>query len=105
MKKIRKGGNGTSWARPDGRHAHSFLVNLDEILKELQVYNADGKLHSVMDGFAAAIQLMIETSERGRKLIFIGNGGSAAIASHQAVDYWKNGGIEAMAFNDASLLT
>ena len=39
------------------------------------------------------------------KIIFIGNGGSAAIASHQAVDYWKNGKIRAIAFNDASLLT
>jgi D-sedoheptulose 7-phosphate isomerase len=41
----------------------------------------------------------------GRKLIFIGNGGSAAIASHLAVDYSKNGGMRALAFNDASFLT
>jgi D-sedoheptulose 7-phosphate isomerase len=41
----------------------------------------------------------------GRKLIFVGNGGSAAIASHMAVDYSKNGGIRALAFNDASFLT
>ncbi|MBI2915545.1 MAG: SIS domain-containing protein, partial [Elusimicrobia bacterium] len=34
-----------------------------------------------------------------------GNGGSAAIASHQSVDYWKNGGMRAIAFNDTSLLT
>ena len=39
------------------------------------------------------------------KIIFIGNGGSAGIASHQAVDYWKNGKIRAIAFNDAALLT
>jgi len=38
-------------------------------------------------------------------VIFIGNGGSAATASHQAIDYWKNGGMRAVAFNDASLLT
>jgi D-sedoheptulose 7-phosphate isomerase len=36
---------------------------------------------------------------------FIGNGGSAAIASHMAVDWTKNGGKEAIAFNDASALT
>ena len=35
----------------------------------------------------------------------VGNGGSASIASHQSVDYWKNGGIRASAFNDSSLLT
>ena len=105
MKNSRKAEAKKPWGKPDGRHAHSFLVNLDEILKELQVFDAGGKILSVMDGFAGAIRLMVEAGERGHKLIFIGNGGSAAIASHQAVDYWKNGGIEAMAFNDASLLT
>ena len=39
------------------------------------------------------------------KVFFIGNGGSAAIASHMAIDFWKNGGIPATAFNDSSLLT
>lgn len=38
-------------------------------------------------------------------IFFIGNGGSAAIASHMAIDYSKNGGFNAMAFNDASALT
>ena len=35
--------------------------------------------------------------------MLVGNGGSAAIASHQAVDLWRNAGIRAVAFNDASL--
>jgi len=39
------------------------------------------------------------------KLILIGNGGSAAIASHIAFDFWKRAGIRATAFNDAVLLT
>ena len=41
----------------------------------------------------------------GSKLFFIGNGGSAAIASHMAADWMKNGGFQAMCFNDASSLT
>lgn len=40
-----------------------------------------------------------------RKLIFIGNGGSAAIASHMAIDYSKNGGYQAMVFNDIAAIT
>ena len=44
-------------------------------------------------------------SLKKKKVIFIGNGGSAAIASHLSVDYWKNGGMRAIAFNDTSLLT
>jgi D-sedoheptulose 7-phosphate isomerase len=37
--------------------------------------------------------------------MFIGNGGSAGIASHLAIDYSKNGSLRAMAFNDAAALT
>lgn len=41
----------------------------------------------------------------GCKLMFIGNGGSAGIASHMAIDYSKNGGLRALAFNDGAALT
>jgi D-sedoheptulose 7-phosphate isomerase len=39
------------------------------------------------------------------KLMFIGNGASASIASHMATDFWKNTNIRAVAFNDCALLT
>ncbi|MBX4904767.1 SIS domain-containing protein [Rhizobium bangladeshense] len=52
-----------------------------------------------------AMQLARATHEAGRKIIFIGNGGSAAIASHMATDYFKNGGLRAMAMNDGATLT
>jgi D-sedoheptulose 7-phosphate isomerase len=41
----------------------------------------------------------------GKRVIFIGNGGSSAIASHMAIDYSKNGGMRTLAFNDAASLT
>lgn len=37
--------------------------------------------------------------------MLIGNGGSAAIASHQALDFWHAGSVRAMAFSDSALLT
>ena len=33
------------------------------------------------------------------------NPGSAAVASHQAIDYLRNGGFQALSFNDGALLT
>jgi D-sedoheptulose 7-phosphate isomerase len=45
------------------------------------------------------------TCAADNKLMFIGNGGSAAIASHMANDFSKNGGLPATAFNDPSVLT
>ncbi|MCX5766079.1 MAG: SIS domain-containing protein [Gemmatimonadetes bacterium] len=44
-------------------------------------------------------------SSRGRKIVVVGNGGSAAIASHVAVDLTKAAGLRAMTFNDADLIT
>jgi D-sedoheptulose 7-phosphate isomerase len=43
--------------------------------------------------------------KRGGRVWFLGNGGSAGIASHLAVDFTKNGGIRASAMNDAPTLT
>lgn len=42
---------------------------------------------------------------RGEKVMFIGNGGSAAIASHMSEDFSKAAGIRAMCFSDAATLT
>jgi D-sedoheptulose 7-phosphate isomerase len=42
---------------------------------------------------------------RGQHVYLIGNGASAAMASHFAADACKNGGLRAQAFNDGSLLT
>ncbi len=93
------------WAVADGRHALSFLINLEEIQKEFQVSTDRGISLSLQQGLSKGIDMVVQTARRGAKLVFIGNGGSAAIASHQAVDFWKNGGVEAIAFNDSSLLT
>jgi D-sedoheptulose 7-phosphate isomerase len=40
-----------------------------------------------------------------KRVIFIGNGGSAAIASHMAADFAKNGNMPALCFNDAAAIT
>ena len=43
--------------------------------------------------------------DAGRKVIIAGNGGSAAIAGHCAVDFTKNAGIRCINFNEADLIT
>ena len=50
-------------------------------------------------------QLLIDTHAQGRKTIFAGNGGSAAIASHCAVDFTKNARVRCVNFNEADLIT
>lgn len=57
------------------------------------------------DAFSAIVDALRQAHRKGNKVMFIGNGGSASIASHMAIDHSKNGRIRAMAFNDAAALT
>ena len=83
----------------------AFFSSLADVLFRVEVTDGAGAHRGCDAGVAAAVDLLRTQSGQGRKAIFIGNGGSAAIASHQAVDFWKNGGVRAIAFNDTSLLT
>ena len=57
------------------------------------------------EGIEKAVELVKKVQSGNKKIMMVGNGGSAGIASHQAVDYWKNGKVRATAFNDSSLIT
>ena len=50
-------------------------------------------------------EMLLEVKERGNKVIVSGNGGSAAIAGHIAVDYTKQAGIRTVNFNEPNLIT
>lgn len=51
------------------------------------------------------VEMIVSTSQNGRKIIIVGNGGSSAIASHVSVDLTKNAKIRAINFNEADLIT
>lgn len=57
------------------------------------------------DQLTEIARLVMETSEASKKIIVVGNGGSAAMSSHVAVDLTKAAGIRAITFNEADLLT
>ena len=74
-----------------------FKTYFSEISQRLQELNAE-KLEEIAN-------TILEVSRNKKKLIVIGNGGSAAMASHVAVDFIKAGGIRAINFNEADLIT
>lgn len=53
----------------------------------------------------AVKDVIISASRCRNKIVLIGNGGSASIASHVAVDLTKSAGIRAVNFNEADLIT
>lgn len=68
-----------------------------------------GKLVSTSDELIHQLielkKLWSDCSQNGNKVILVGNGGSAAMASHVAVDLTKNAGVRAINFNEADLIT
>lgn len=88
-----------------GEPIQQYFEQIARLFSGVLVTDAQKRPVKLSDGLFAGVELMVTQTSLGRKVIFIGNGGSAAIASHQAVDYWKNGGMRAIAFNDSSLLT
>lgn len=81
------------------------LTGFQEVVQGCLVSAPQHPFVELNDGLRMAAEKILQTGKTGNKIMLIGNGGSAAIASHQATDLWKNGGIRALAFNDASLLT
>ena len=57
---------------------------------------------SLLESIAVTIQ---DVSKQGGKIIIVGNGGSAAMASHVAVDFAKVAKIRAINFNEPDLIT
>ena len=79
--------------------------SLFDLYDQTQVTTTQNQSLELTEGLEQAVLMIKAAAERRSKLFFIGNGGSAAIASHMAVDFWKNLGIAAMTFNDGPLLT
>jgi len=57
------------------------------------------------DAITMVIKLIRKAKQKRNKIIIVGNGGSAAIASHIATDLLKNLNIPSLVFNDPSMLT
>jgi|SRR3989339_370044 len=85
--------------------ARDYYLTLEKLLKSIEVTDKKGQKLPFHEGVAEVAGLIEAQTGTGKKIIFIGNGASAAISSHSATDFWRNAGVKAMAFNDASLLT
>ena len=79
---------------------------MKKIADDLVVYDRNGAEINVDVAFGRWCKILNEIkSSARRKIAFIGNGGSAGIASHCATNYSKNGNVRSLAFNDAATLT
>ena len=86
-------------------YSNLWLSRLHHVLANTNATNANGDALTFEDGCLTLFNLMCKIQDTSNKFIFVGNGGSAAIASHMAEDFTKNGGVRAVTFNDAALMS
>ena len=91
--------------RVDNREIRCYFTTLSDHLVQAAVTTGSGAPIEMAEAVNQVIALARRTHACGNKLIFVGNGGSSAIASHMATDYSKNGDVRAMALNDTAMLT
>jgi D-sedoheptulose 7-phosphate isomerase len=91
--------------RVDSREIRRYFTTLSGYLVQATVTSASGEPLDMAEAVNQVMALARRTHAAGNKLIFVGNGGSSAIASHMATDYSKNGDVRSMALNDSSMLT
>ncbi len=95
----------TTDIRVDNNEIFRYFASLAEYLTDTAATSASGEPVELADAFNKLIGDARRAHASGNKLIFVGNGGSAAIASHMATDYSKNGDVRSLALNDSSMLT
>lgn len=83
----------------------TYLANLSDTIRQTVVTDVQGETLPVDVAIQEVVEMARGVHEAGNKLIFAGNGGSAAICSHMATDFSKNGNIRAWSMNDGAMLT
>jgi len=83
----------------------SYVDTLASTMRTAVATDGHGKNVALDIAIEWSVNIARRVTGQGNKVIFAGNGGSAAIASHMATDYSKNGGLRAWSMNDASMLT
>jgi D-sedoheptulose 7-phosphate isomerase len=83
----------------------AYFTELGSALTAVRVSDGEGRPLDIKAGFEWLAETARSTHSAGNKVVLIGNGGSAAIASHHAIEFLKNGGVRALALNDPAALT
>jgi len=85
--------------------ATSYFKHLGDVLLRVQVTEGHGAELSLDKGTSKAAEMVLSVKANSGKVMVIGNGGSAAIASHLQNDLCQAVGVRAMVFAEASALT
>lgn len=83
----------------------SFNDCVHTAVRALEASDRGGGAITPLQALVELARISGEVRGRGRKQYLVGNGASAAFASHMALDWTKNAGVPSVAFTNAALLT
>lgn len=83
----------------------SYIDSLIENLYATQFSRGSQESPSYEDGVQLLVDVFTEHKQAGSQVFFVGNGGSAAIASHMTADFMKNGGMKTYSLYDNAVMT
>jgi D-sedoheptulose 7-phosphate isomerase len=86
------------------QNATDYFQKIAEYLIDTHVTTLKGQRLSLDEGMQQAVSLILSAGAAG-KIMVIGNGGSAAIASHAHNDLCKSVGVKALVLTETALLT
>lgn len=75
------------------------------LLTNSEITGKDGKFLGVEPGIAATLKMLAEARQGGNNVYVIGNGGSAAVASHVVVDFVNVAKLRASTLHEPSVIT
>ena len=81
------------------------LEQFKNTVESIEITNTKNIEFSLEDDLTEIHKLLVDVQKRERNLYIIGNGGSAAIASHAVIDFMNVGKISAHTLHDPSTLT
>ena len=85
---------------------NQYIKELIQRLDDTEIWKGTGQLCKDYDeGIRFLTDTFLSYKKDTTRVFFIGNGGSAAIASHMTADFMKNGGMNTYRLYDSSVLT
>jgi D-sedoheptulose 7-phosphate isomerase len=84
---------------------NDYSKTLFDRLRAAVATDGGGRILPMQAAFDAWRDMTADAKGRDKVHYFVGNGASATMASHMALDCAKNAGIRALAFNDLASLT
>ena len=83
----------------------AYFSTVGNLGRQIEASDRQGKSVAVADAMLWATETAEGCKRDKGRIYFVGNGGSAGIASHMAIDWMKNGGFASTCFNDGASLT